>query len=111
MAKVPLIPEWMREPEPWDGKEPREPFEINGVLCIPRPDPQTPEEWDIIVQALVEDWNGLTTPIEVLERELEVQIKRQERRRRRAAERARIRARRLQASDPPPPPHPEKAQQ
>jgi hypothetical protein len=109
MAKVPLIPDWMRDPDP-DDEGAMEPFEINGVLCIPRPDPQTPEEWELIVEALVEDWNGLTTPIEELERQLEVRVKREERRRRSAAERARARARRMQASVPPPPSQPEQAQ-
>jgi hypothetical protein len=105
-----LIPDWMKDPDP-DAEGAMEPFEINGVVCIPCPPPQTPEEWDRIVQALVEDWNGLTTPIEELERRLEVRVKREERRRRSAAERARARARQMQASMPPPPAsHPEEAQ-
>jgi hypothetical protein len=110
MAKVPLIPDWMREPDP-DPERSMEPFEINGVLCIPQPPPQTPEEWDLIVEALVEDWNGLTTSIEELEREMEVRAKRLERKRRRAAERIRARARQLQTSQTsPPPPQPQEAQ-
>jgi hypothetical protein len=77
MAKVPLVPVWMKEEfEDWgrpDGPEPVAPTEEENIL---------------IAEALAEEWNGRCIPIEVVERQVRNRLRREKRRRLKEAEAA-----------------------
>ncbi|MBJ7598734.1 MAG: hypothetical protein DLM67_02685 [Candidatus Nephthysia bennettiae] len=77
MAKVPLVPVWMKEEfEDWgrpDGPEPVAPTEEENIL---------------IAEALADEWNGRTIPIEVVERQVRNRLRREKRRRLKEAEAA-----------------------
>ena len=77
MAKVPLVPVWMKEEfEDWarpDGPEPVAPTE---------------EECILIAEALAEEWNGRCIPFEVVERQVRNRIRREKRRRLKEAQAA-----------------------
>ena len=77
MAKVPLVPVWMKEEfEDWgrpDGPEPVAPTEEQNIL---------------IAEALADEWNGRCIPIEVVERQVRNRLRREKRRRLKEAEAA-----------------------
>ena len=70
MAKVPLVPAWMKEEfEDWarpDGPEPVAPTEEDNIL---------------IAEALAMEWNGQLIPIEVVERRVRNALRREKRKR------------------------------
>jgi hypothetical protein len=75
MAKVPLVPAWMKEEfDSWgrpDGPELVAPSEEDNIL---------------IAEGLAEEWNGRCIPIEVLERRVRNALRREKRRQLKEAE-------------------------
>jgi hypothetical protein len=110
MAKVPLIPDWWKDPFWAPGPVEGEPTLVIGDTVLTRiNDPDSGEELDVFVQALVDEWNGRTISLEEGMRQAEVEAKRLERKRRRAAQ-ATARALKASHSSSPPAPHQQEAQ-
>ena len=77
MAKVPLIPDWMREEfEEPEGDEP---------LLGPGERVPTEEDWILIAGALADEWNGRLISLEDVERSLRARESRERRQRLKAA--------------------------
>jgi hypothetical protein len=95
MAKVPLIPAWMRDPWPVGDQVDAAAGGVyaEGIFQIAL-DPDD-EDVDIDAEALADIWNGHVTPLEEVMRRFELEARARKRkfvRRQRAMEKARQRA-------------------